>query len=355
MTKKILLLVLALMLSVVLHAHDAEVNGIYYNIDSENKTAQVTFKGNTYQDYEGEYVGSVTIPSIVSYNDQDYTVVAVGDNAFGQNQITSVTIPSTITTISETAMAGCTDLAEVVVSAENEYFASTDGVLFNKDKTKLILYPIAKEGTSYSIPDGVTALAIYSFYMTNLESVVMPNTVVEVERYAFYGAKKLTAITLGDGVELVGVCAFAACDALTSVILPASIATIEDAAFSECPAISTITCYAKQVPNVSVFAFFSLPMDKVVLYVPCESMDAYKSHGVFGDFVNIECIEDTPTSVDAITEDVAISVVGGLIACSDDFVIYNMVGKNVTACNGSLPSGVYLVSARNTIKKVLVK
>lgn len=355
MTKKILLLVLALMLSVVLHAHDAEVNGIYYNIDSENKTAQVTFKGNTYQDYEGEYVGSVTIPSFVNYNDQDYTVVAVGDNAFGQNPITSVTIPSTITTISETAMAGCADLAEVVVSTENEYFASTDGVLFNKDKTKLILYPIAKEGTSYSIPDGVTALAIYSFYMTNLESVVMPNTVVEVERYAFYGAKKLTSIILGDGVELVGVCAFAACDALTSVILPASIATIEDAAFSECPAISTITCYAKQVPNISVFAFFSLPMDKVVLYVPCESMDAYKSHGVFGDFVNIECIEDTPTSVDAITEDVAISVVGGLIACSDDFVIYNMIGKNVTACNGSLPSGVYLVSARNTIKKVLVK
>ena len=118
MRKKILLLASALMLSVVLHAHDAEIDGIYYNIDSENKTAQVTFKGNTYQDYEGEYVGSVTIPSIVSYNDQDYTVVAVGDNAFGQNQITSVTIPSTITTISETAMAGCADLAEVVVSAE---------------------------------------------------------------------------------------------------------------------------------------------------------------------------------------------------------------------------------------------
>lgn len=70
MRKKILLLASALILSVVVNAHDAEIDGIYYNIDSENKTAQVTFKGNTYQDYEGEYVGSVTIPSFALRRDE---------------------------------------------------------------------------------------------------------------------------------------------------------------------------------------------------------------------------------------------------------------------------------------------
>ena len=73
---KNLLLAVMLLCSAVATAHDFEVDGIYYNILSEeDKTVEVTFKGNSYSEFPNEYSGSVVIPTNVAYNGTTYSVM----------------------------------------------------------------------------------------------------------------------------------------------------------------------------------------------------------------------------------------------------------------------------------------
>ena len=77
---KIFLLLTFLCLSLSARAHDAEVDGIFYNLDAANKTATVTFKGDEPSDYE--YSGDVVIPETVTYNGITYSVTSLGDYCF---------------------------------------------------------------------------------------------------------------------------------------------------------------------------------------------------------------------------------------------------------------------------------
>ena len=63
-------------------AHDAEVDGIFYNLDADNKTATVTFKGDGYNSYDGEYAGDVVIPETVTFEGLTYSVTSLGEWCF---------------------------------------------------------------------------------------------------------------------------------------------------------------------------------------------------------------------------------------------------------------------------------
>ena len=91
-----LLLARRLCLSLSARAHDAKVDGIFYNLDKANKTATVTFKGDDPYSYN-EYSGDVVIPETVTYNGITYSVTRLGDYCFlGCSSLTSITmLPST--------------------------------------------------------------------------------------------------------------------------------------------------------------------------------------------------------------------------------------------------------------------
>ena len=76
--KNYLLLLTLLCLSLSARAHDAEVDGIFYNLDADNKTATVTFQGDNYDSYYNEYSGDVVIPETVTYNGITYSVTSLG-------------------------------------------------------------------------------------------------------------------------------------------------------------------------------------------------------------------------------------------------------------------------------------
>jgi hypothetical protein len=120
------------------------------------------------------YIGSggpVTIPDTIG----GLPVTSIKNSAFYYaRSITSVTIPNSVTNIGYQAFWGCTGLTEITVDESNPAYRSPDGVLFNKDQTTLIQYPLGKP-RDYTVPDTVTRIEDYAFQLsTSLTNVTLP-------------------------------------------------------------------------------------------------------------------------------------------------------------------------------------
>ena len=114
----------------------------------------------------------------------------IGECAFyGCLSLENISIPASVTSISKWAFAGCTSLENFYVSKDNNRYMSKDGILYNKDQTHLIKYPEGKTDKSFAIPDSVEHIEgdAFSDYINELESVYIPNTVTNIDPFAFSG------------------------------------------------------------------------------------------------------------------------------------------------------------------------
>lgn len=146
------------------------------------------------------------------------TVTDIGELAFYYwNRITTVTIPKSVRNMGDYVFDGCDALTEIVVEDGNPAYCDADGVLYDAEMKRLIKYPSAKNGESFSVPDGVT----------------------ELDGWAFVGASKLRSIELND-VETFGNEAFYNCTALEAITLPANLEKLPDAAFTYCSSLREI-------------------------------------------------------------------------------------------------------------------
>jgi hypothetical protein len=149
-----------------------------------------------------KYLGNETdvlIPKEVKTVDgMVFPVVRIHETAFlFKDRLTSVNIPSSITTIGGSAgghaFYGCTNLKKIIVSKDNKKFSSDDGVLFDKSKSVLIAFPEAKVCSSYSIPDSVKTIYPHAFkHCNNLLSLTLPDSVKEIDQGAFIECDNLT-------------------------------------------------------------------------------------------------------------------------------------------------------------------
>lgn len=115
-------------------------------------------------------------------------VTIINNYAFKESSLKEITIPASVNVLSDTFAFTCDSLEKINVSPDNVNFSSKDGVLFNKDKTRLIHYPAGKTDKHYVIPETVTHIAEFAFDMANnLYSIVIPAGVVEIGTYAFRG------------------------------------------------------------------------------------------------------------------------------------------------------------------------
>ena len=182
--------------------------------------------------------GDVVIPPTL----RSLWVRAVGERAFENNtNVSSVTIPGSVTSIGSGAFHGCTELKSFRVGSGSSTYASLDGVLLSKDMTRLILYPPGKQG-GYLIPNTVTDIGEGAFqYCTGLTSVTIPDSVTSISDYAFIGCSSLTSVTVPDSVTSIGSSAFYGCTALTNVVIPNSVTDIGDEAFRNCKEMFSMT------------------------------------------------------------------------------------------------------------------
>ena len=131
---------------------------------------------------------SVTIPN---------SVTQIGNEAFWKCEgLTSVTIPASVTQIGEAPFAWCTSLTGIVVEQGNPAYVSVDGVLFTKDQKILMAYPAGKKG-AYTIPSSVTSIGNSAFSgCEGLTNVTIPSSVTSIENGAFRECTGLRSVTL---------------------------------------------------------------------------------------------------------------------------------------------------------------
>ncbi len=198
------------------------------------------------QPISGEYI----IPSKVR---------KIRDNAFRYNakDIERVVIHSKVNSIGESVWAECPNLQSIEVAADNPYYCSEDGVLYNKEKTCILRYPPKKDGISYIVPNSVTEIAPCSFYacelLTNISlqnninrighsalshcgvtSIDIPTSLTEIEPYTFSGSK-LKSIVIPGNIKTIREAAFIYSRKLSKVELNEGLERIEKDAFDDCP------------------------------------------------------------------------------------------------------------------------
>ena len=215
-----------------------------YSVISESeKTCKITV-------YRGGETGTLVIPETID----GYTVVALERYSFMMCNFCEVVIPSGVKSL-DNAFYYCKNFASFVVADGNTEFSAQNGVLFNADKTTLIMYPEAKKDVSYTVPDGVKSIKNNAFESSQLTSVAISDGVTTIGSSAFRNCSKLEAVTIPDSVIFIDSAAFYNCSELKSIRLSNNLSEIGGAAFSGCEALTEIEI-PQSVTFVGMQAFY---------------------------------------------------------------------------------------------------
>ena len=226
-----------------------------YEFRDDNLTATVI----VYGDEDTPYCGDVVIPATVEHDSKTYTVTTIGRAAFLDcTELTSISIPPTVQNIYPNAFWGCDNLQAVNIS----------------DLSKWCTVYISVENP----------LAPYAHPLTYSQRLLLND-------------EEINDLVIPDDATLVNSYAFAKDTALVSVTIPASVSVIQTGAFMGCKNIKTITCYAIEVPFTNTYTFDGIDK-KIPVYVPAESLGAYKDADFWNDFENILPLPNTTTALE---------------------------------------------------------
>ncbi len=209
---------------------------IYYNV-LPGSAVEVTY--DTRFKPTPSYRNKIEIPSKVVFDGQEYTVTRIGERAFFDcrelnglvipstvaeigrwafawcDALANVSLPNALTSVSADAFDGCYALAKIDLSGES--FSSIDGVVFSNDRSKLVVFPPAYEG-SYDVPA----------------------TTTEISDRAFGGCAFVSEVTLPKEMHKIGKHAFYYCNWLRKINVPSTVTSIGDGAFGDCASLSDI-------------------------------------------------------------------------------------------------------------------
>ena len=240
--------------------------------------------------------------------------------------LTEINIPSTVYSIDGDAFNACWGLTSFNVAEDNTTFSAIDGVLF-MNSHDLKLYPQGRTEESYTAPAGT----------------------LDVLGYAFYGAGNLKTLVFPEGVKRVYEQAIRDMGSLETIDYPSTITQVGNAGtFYGCNELKAIIIRATEVPNCGGTDLSASTFDNTIIYVPSESLEAYKASSYFGKINqsegrdNIKSLDNYISGVETLDEDEGVTEV----------VRYDIAGRELSAPI----KGVNIVRYSNgTIKKVIVK
>ena len=258
MMKKILGLLFLAFFPIAMMAYDCEVNGIFYNLNNNTKTAEVTYESSTSYPYSGE----VVIPSSILYNGITYSVTRIGSNAFEDcTGLTAITIPESVTRIGYGAFSGCNGLPVI----DHIRYADT-----------YLVEAVDKNQSSYTIQPGTRFIGTFAFLnCSNMTSITIPESVTSIGNEAFSFCENLPVIdnlryagtivveavdktqssyTIQPGTRVIGYEAFKDCSNLTTITIPSGVKTIGYEAFINCSNLGTLSI-PSTVTSIEDFAF----------------------------------------------------------------------------------------------------
>ena len=274
---------------------------------------------------------SITIPN---------SVTSIGDGAFERcTNLASVTIPNSVTTIGENAFSYCSRLTSITIP--NSVTSIGEYVFYECSKL-----------ASVTIPNSVTTIGEGAFcHCSQLASITIPESITSIERYTFFDCSSLTQITIPKSVTIIEYGAFCDCSSLKSIIIPETVTSIGESAFNLCKGLTSITSEAKTPPYCYTECFKSVKKS-IPVYVPANSINAYKDADGWKDFTNIQPISVAPDLTLALT-DASPNLTEGYY--KNDKVTYtrnNMsVGGYATFC---LPFDIDLSQTTDNFSKVYV-
>ena len=226
-------------------AEDVDINGIWYALDAETMEAKVRASKGV------EYSGSITIPTTVTYEGNEYEVTSIGFAFKGCSNLTDITLPIGVTVIGSLAFQSCYSL------------------------------------TSVTLPVNVTRIDNYAFNnCSSLTAINIPEGVTSIGGWAFQDCSSLTNINIPEGVTEIKKCAFENCRSLTSITIPKGVTSIGEEAFKGCENLITVTCCAVIPPTCESYSFSGVPTS-IPVNVPENSASAYQSAEVWKDFTRI--------------------------------------------------------------------
>lgn len=220
--------------------------------------------------------GAIEIPSIVKYDGCKYMVTQVAANAFnGFTEITSVTLPSTLSAIEDNAFQGCVSLRTINTPQP----LSTIGANAFDGCVSL---------QSFSLQASLSSLGTGCFRnCINLTGIIIPTSFSEIPAEAFYGCTSLENLTLSSTIMHIGDGAFAYCEGLKRISMDRSVMSIGDGAFSGCTAVEAITCLTATPPVCFSSTFTGIPTD-IPVTVPMPHIIAYQTAVGWNQFSNFQ-------------------------------------------------------------------
>ena len=250
---------------------------VFFGYDSSRRYTSNDKLGD-YAFYGCSGLTSLTIPS---------SVTSIGGEAFRDcSGLTSLTIPSSVTSIGDCAFFGCSSLTSLtipssVTSIGNNAFYGCSSL------------------TSLTIPSSVTSIGYAAFSdCSSLTSLTIPSSVTSIGDYAFFGCSSLTSLTIPSGVTSIGEAAFSGCSGLTSLTIPSSVTSIGNYALKGCSGLTSIYVYPEKLPKLGEKVFDGCNAKNCKVYVPTGTYDDYWL-SEFGYFENI--VEFDATGIDKVT------------------------------------------------------
>lgn len=223
------------------------------NIPSTIDGKQVSYIGS--DSFRGnKYLNSVTIPDSVKVIQSrafaecsnlstlkfGKNVEKIYDYVFFQTNITEITLPEKLNHISGIAFLGNFVIKNINVDTKNTNFSSSNGIVFSKDKKKIVLYPQGKTEKAYTIPSTVEEICDSAFSYAQVESITIPSSVKKFGNYVF-SSTNITSITIPSTVTEMGYGPVADCQKLISANIQSTVKVLPYDMFNGCTSLKNVT------------------------------------------------------------------------------------------------------------------